>query len=115
MHQAGQVVRRRWQPAAKCTRVPRSPQDCNRELRSIDPSTGIDAPFPDRLTSNIVQGLGAISDGAAAIDNNAGRLYVMGIGTTDQSPRLFVIDAVGSTPAMSYPAGQFRALAVACR
>jgi hypothetical protein len=67
------------------------------ELRSIDPMTGLDSAFPDPRKSNVVSGLGLVLR-SVVLDNDAGRMYVLGYRPNETVMNLFVIDARGSAP-----------------
>jgi hypothetical protein len=83
------------------------------ELRAIDPDTGAHCPFPDPSVPHIVTGLRWLFNGAVAIDNDAGRMYVVGGETTDAA-RLYVVDTVGNAPTKSNPIASLTAITVAC-
>jgi hypothetical protein len=83
------------------------------ELRAIDPDTGTHCPFPDPSVPHIVTGLQWLYAGAVAIDNDAGRMYVVGAAEPDR-PRLYVIDTVGNTPTKSNSIPSLTAITVAC-
>jgi hypothetical protein len=83
------------------------------ELRAIDPDTGTHCPFPDPSAPHIVTGLQWVFNGAVTMDNDAGRMYVVG-GETRDAARLYVVDTIGNAPTKSNPLTSLTAITVAC-